>query len=61
MNKTIFGGFVKFGFSDNNEQVQGMLSSQFGGGWKASLEANTVSGCAGVRGLCVSWCHVTVM
>ena len=43
MNKEIFGGFVKFSFSDNKE-VQGMLSSQLGEGWKASLEADRVSG-----------------
>ena len=50
MDKAIFGGFVKFRFSDNKE-VQGMLSSQFGAGWKASLEADRVIGWAGVRGL----------
>ena len=50
MNKAIFGGFVKFRFSDNKE-VQGMLSSQFGEGWKASLEADRVRGWAGVRRL----------
>ena len=62
MNKAIFGGFVKFGFSDNKE-VQGMLSSQFGEGWKTSLEADRVSGWAGVRGLLCDLvscdCHVT--
>ena len=50
MNKAIFGGFVKFGFSVNKE-VQGMLSSQLGEGWKASLEADRVSGWTGMRGL----------
>ena len=60
MNEAIIGGFVKFGFSDNKE-VQGMLSSQFGEGWKASLKADRVSGWAGVRGLLCTWCHVTVM
>ena len=62
MNKAIFGGFVKFGFS-NNKEVQGMLSSQFGEGWIASLEADRVSGWAGVRGLLCDLvscdCHVT--
>ena len=45
-----FGGLVKFRFSDN-EEVQGMLSSQCGEGWKALLEADRVSGWAVVRGL----------
>ena len=64
MNKAIFGGFVKFGFSDNKE-VRGMLSSQLGEGWKASLEADRVSGWTGVRGLLCDLvscdCHVTVV
>ena len=50
MNEAIIGGFVKFRFSDNKE-VQGMLSSQFGEGWKVSLKADRVSGWTGVRGL----------
>ena len=37
-----FGGLVKFRFSD--KEVQGMLSSQCGEGWRASLEADRVSG-----------------
>ena len=48
MNEAIIGGFIKFRFSDNKE-VQGMLSSQLGEGWKASLEADRVRGWAGVR------------
>ena len=50
MNEALFGGFVKFMFSDKKE-VQGMLSSQFGEGWKASLKADRVSGWTGVRRL----------
>ena len=60
MNEAIIGGFVKFRFSDNKE-VQGMLSSQCGEGWKTSLKADRVSGWTGVRGLLCTWCHVTVM
>ena len=50
MNAAIFDSLFKFRFSDNKE-VQGMLSSQFGEGWKASLKADRVSGWAVVRGL----------
>ena len=50
MNKAKFGGLIRFRFSDNKE-VQGMLSSQCGEGWKALLEADRVSGWAVVRGL----------
>ena len=62
MNEAKDGGLVKFRFSDDKE-VQGMLSSQFGEGWKASLKADRVSGWAGVRGLLCDLvscdCHVT--
>ena len=63
INEAIDGGFVKFGFCD--KEVQGMLSSQFGEGWKASLKADRVRGWAGVRELLCELvlcdCHVTVM
>ena len=45
--KLKLGSLIKFSFSE----VQGMLTSQRGEGWKASLEADRVSGWAGVRGL----------
>ena len=53
LNKAVDINPVRFMFSDDDKKVQGILSAEFGEGWKASLTVvDTVRG--------VEWCRRVV-